>query len=130
MGSSLCELIWSCPLQSSNASRDKVEKLRVVGAPLIFVIALNVLREIHHRLRELAVRVFLAAQCALLMKNFEVWLHDDKVALGGSWLHADARKPATGIQSAAGLVRTNTGPLGLSLDSQSRMNAKLRLSAA
>jgi hypothetical protein len=46
-----------------------------------------------------------------------------------SFVALSAKKPATGIQSAAGLVRTNTGPLGLNLDSQSRVNAKLRLSA-
>ena len=69
MGGGSCELIWSNPLQSSNASRDKVEKFRVVGAPLIFVIALNVLRETHCCLCEFAVGVLLAAQFALLKKN-------------------------------------------------------------
>jgi hypothetical protein len=66
VGGGFCELIWSNPLQSSNASRDKVEKFRVVGAPLIFVIALNVLRKIHCCLCEFAVWVLLAAQIALL----------------------------------------------------------------
>jgi hypothetical protein len=48
-------------LQSSNATRDKVEKLRVVGTPFFSVVTLNVFSEIDRSLRELAVWVLRAA---------------------------------------------------------------------